>query len=168
MVLDIAALKTVVNTVRAHKDFITRIQIHFTHVNSTVVPVVFLSPMTHHTAACVKMDFIISKIEPICHVVCSILQVYKFIKFLVHNLIPSFTENYIRYCSISGDNGTLIYETPNSYRNYAYCHAEFSCPKGYALEYEFTRFGIEQDYTCGYDHLGILFIHNLYNIIYLK
>ena len=65
-------------------------------------------------------------------------------------------------CSISEDNATLIYQTPNPYQNNAQCKAEFNCPKGYALKYEFTRFGIQRDSTCDDDHLGILFIHNIY------
>ena len=58
-------------------------------------------------------------------------------------------------CSISEDNATLIYQTPNPYQNYAQCAAEFNCPNGYALKYEFTRFRIQEHSTCYYDHLGI-------------
>ena len=64
-------------------------------------------------------------------------------------------------CSISGDNDTLIYETPNPYQDNAECEAWFSCPKGYALKYEFVIFEIERGWQCYYDYLGILFIHNL-------
>ena len=47
----------------------------------------------------------------------------------------------------------------------AQCQADFNCPKSaFALEYEFVTFDIEQDATCNYDLLGILFIHYLFQI----
>jgi len=67
-------------------------------------------------------------------------------------------------CLISEENDTLIYQTPTPYQNSAQCQAEFNCPKGYALTYQFTRFGIEEGYNCKFDHLGILFIDYLSQI----
>ena len=67
-------------------------------------------------------------------------------------------------CSIYEENDALIYQTPNPYRNNAECQAEFNCPKGYVLQYELTRFVIEQHFSCIGDSLGILFIHYLFQI----
>ena len=122
--------------------------------------------MQHHTAACVTMNFIISKIELICHVVSSIFKTVNsvFYNILVHNLIPSFTEIEMTGCFIVGENDTLIYQTPNPYQNNARCEAEFSCPKSYALTYKFNRFDVQEHSSCYWDHLGILFIHYLSQI----
>ena len=61
-------------------------------------------------------------------------------------------------CLISEENDTLIYQTPNPYQDNSKCEAEFSCPKGYTLKYELTRFVIEEHSSCDWDFLGILFI----------
>ena len=124
----------------------------------TVVTVVLALTMTNHSAAYARTDTKTGKIEPICHVVCSIFKAVNsvFYNISVYNLIPSFTESIMTGCSISRSNDTLIYQTPNPYQNYDQCKAEFNCPKGYALKYEFTKFGIEgYSWSCYDDHLGI-------------